>query len=494
METPDILPAELKDIARFDTDWDLYNHLLKTTERLVTFFSYAADDETWSTRHQPFMQLSLNWLTGRYLEDRLEEGFAEEIVRSIQNHYEILNPILPRPISLSYKEELFPINPLIAGIGSPYLHHLMRRDYQPMQENVLKLAEGDLEMIPYVLRYLEKGDIGDLWKWEEKRIETLLKICEKWRISKLADEAQHVLCRYVNHKNAVEKLISAQKLGRTIIRAKCIEIINENEIGIKLYSPAEDALGFEFGNFLDKALALFNQVKGVITHLSISGRLTLDETFEKVIHACPKLFGLDISGSDAVTPYLSSIPKQLQEINLSHCPWLNDFTLRMIAAIIPQVKTLNLAQDTQISYLGFGELKQFGELKSLDLSRCNQLSNSELAIVIQATRELIELKLISCKRLSDQAFYDLARKAPRLQSIDLSRTALTDGALIEIGTRLKELQSLHINHCVSLSDLGLFEFLKIARELRFLSAKESLIEDAVFRKLQKQFPRVEILF
>ena len=44
MDTPSILPLDLRDIARYQTDQELFDALLRQTERLVRFFSYAADD------------------------------------------------------------------------------------------------------------------------------------------------------------------------------------------------------------------------------------------------------------------------------------------------------------------------------------------------------------------------------------------------------------------------------------------------------------------
>lgn len=494
MDLPTILPESLKDASRCKTDYDLYNLLIKSTDRFVSFFSHAADDETWSSNHLPFMRLALIWFSQRYFEDRLADDYALEIAKAVQAHFSILDQIVPKSVALKSKEEQFLINPLIAGVMSTYLRNIIRRNFHEKNEKVLQLPEGNSDLIRYVLHYLESGETLDLYRWEEKPIANLLKICEKWRIQDLANEAERVQLRYINRDNCIDKLIEAQKQIRPIIRAKCIELINEMPVNARLSSPNRESLAFEFLGYTEKGIALFERLKDVITHLIVSGKLTTDEMFKTALDACPKLVGLDISGSFEFSPYLTSIPHQVHELNLSRCQWFNDWAITQIAASAPEIKTLSLEQDTHLNYLTLGGLRNFKDLRSLNLSMCHQIGDQELTLIMQAQPLLTELKLHGLRKLTDTILADLGRRMPKLQSLDLSRTTIADGALIEIGTRCKELRHIVLNHCMGISDFGVREFLKNAHLLETISLKESLIDDEALRSLEKDFPKVEIIF
>jgi hypothetical protein len=487
IDLPAFLPDDLSEAARFSTDQELFDFLVQNTEKLTRFFLYAADDETWSSNHLEFHSLTFAWMTESYMKARLGQRFAREIVRGIHQHFDLLSPLLPRPLTVSIEERSFDLNPLIVGTMCPFFRDLVRSEAKS-----LSLTDVDPALAAQGFAYMERGAIADLWKWSEKEIESLLNLSEKWGLEPLSNAAQVVLCRYATKENFIPKLLQSVKKGRKVLVAKCIDLFNDSAQGARLVNLLPEGLGFEFLDFLDKTLLLFEPLKQVITHLIVGGKLTLEEAFRKVMDQCPNLIGLDVSDSDAFSPYFSSIPNRVQELACARCLWLNDATLRDLTNSASQIRVLNLAQNTQLSYLGLGELKRFFNLRQLDLSRCHQLGDSELIIVLQAAPQLTSLRVFGCKKLTDQAFYDLAKRASHLQTLDLTRTAITDGGLIEIGTRCKALQSLHLDHCVAISDLGLRSFLRLAPQLQKLSFKESLLEEGAIEALREAFPKVEI--
>ena len=426
------------------------------------------------------------------MDDRLAEEYAQEVLKSVHEHFSILDQVLPRPIQVAMGEITLTINPLIVGISSRYLRDLIRKECYEKHKKILSFAVNDPHLAMSLLKYMETGNIDDLWKWHEQELIALAELTDQWDLKKLSDECQRVLCRYISKENVIERLISAQQLQKSILRDKCFLVFNASFKCAEIYPVVPEGLGFEFKNFLDEAMWVFDRLKGSITHLSFNEKLDDEDKIKKIVNQCSHLIGLNISSGDVWSRLFQCIPAQVQELNMARTEWLNDKVFRQLAEYAPQIKAMNLSENIQLTYLGFGDLRLFRDLEQLNLSNCNQLGESELSIVLQSAPHLVNLNVFGCKKLSDLAFYDLARYAKLLEVLDVSRTAILDGALIEIGHRCLKMRVMSLDHCLSISDWGLREFLKYAKNVIQISLKESLISEDTLTFIRKQYPLVDI--
>src|SRR5262249_19595049 len=152
--------------------------------------------------------------------------------------------------------------------------------------------------------------------------------------------------------------------------------------------------------FQMRTMDVFERVKNNITHLICSGDLTRDPTFSKVLGQCPKLLSLDISHSTDFTEQLKSIPYRLEELDISKCAWLSEYEFRQIVQICPHLSSLKLSSNVQLNFSAWSELQKLKGLKVLDLSRCNQIQDRDLKIILMACRMVTDLELEECKGIT----------------------------------------------------------------------------------------------
>lgn len=487
MELPSILPNDLKGTSQAADDRALYEMLLQSTERLTRFFSFAADDETWSTLHESFHRQVLIWFTNQYVQNRLAEIYVKTVVASLHDHYSILGALLPRPISIQAGNLKFATNPLVLGFMSPYFKSRLDKNV-----HVHEVSEKATELVEFALKYLESGNAENLWRFEKPKVMELMLLAEKWGVLPLSRECEAVLRRYISRENVQEELVLAYQHGRHLLLERALEVFNEAFSHAKVFTNPEEPFAFEFLDFEEEAFEAFNFVKSMITHLHFKGELTLDPSFIKVIEQCPRLTGLVLRQSNESSPLFQQIPSKIHALDVSECAWLSDRELRQLISYVPAVFELKLAQDTQLTYRGFSELKNLRGLKSLNLSRCSQLKDEDLNLILQGSPGLVELNLYGCRKLSDEAFYEIARRAVHLQKLKVSRTLITDGGIATICSRCHELGALELNHCLNITEGALFDSLKLAKQLKSLSIKDNRLNAKSVQALKDSYPNIEI--
>lgn len=494
MELPTGLKGNDIDFGRVESDEELYELLLKNSYQLINFFSMALTDETWSQKHLPFFQKILEWITGRFVESRVTEIEALKIADAIHAHYNVISSVIPRSFAIEAGSKKFSVNPILLGTSSPFWRRTIQELYREKgAHSILLETELPLDVLELIFTWVERGDSGDIWKWNINHLTRLLNCLEKWELKKFAEEIEKLLCRYIDHDNAIEKLVDAHRLQREVLKRHAIQVFNQYSSGLKLFSHEKNQLGVEFLDFHLTTLESAKKVSTWVTVVKFSKEIAFDEEFETALSLFPHVIALDISGSESWSSYFEFLPKTLKELDLSRTSWVSEATLKKIAEIVPHIEILKLAGNTQLTYKSLGELRRLPSLRALDLSECHQLIDNELLIVLQVAQQLTSLSLAKCKKLTDQAFYDLARKGSLLEWLDLSGTALTEGGLVEIGQKCKRLENLSLNDCPKISDRGIRQFLKLSKSLKCLSLKESSWDEETHFRLQEEFADVQIV-
>jgi F-box/leucine-rich repeat protein 2/20 len=496
MDLPALLPNELKYTSVAENDRNRFNMLIKIPQDFVLFFEYASDDETWSGYHEVFMKESIQWMTNQFFQDKLEVGIAQRAVAKIREHHYILSPLVDNNLTIfiSDSDSGYDASSLLWGASSESLKNLIRQECRDKNAKSLRFENVTPQVFSQLDEYIKTGNVKDLSTKSQEEVTALLYAASEWGLVELMELAQDILKKYITRANVIEMLLNAHEEGWIHLNDLCIEFINGLDIGVRFEKSKPEYLIMEFTDFRPRALEIFELVRSAITHLIIGGDFTDNTVFSDVINRCPNLLCLDISNSKSFTDRLLDIPKNLEELDVSKCEWVNNKTLKKLIEICPNLNRLRLASNSHLAYSVWSILKDFKRLEKLDISRCAQIKDGDFKILLQACRQVTHFYLEECTGLSDNAFFELGKNIPRLTDLDVSKTNITDSGLIDLMMRCRNVIFLKIARCPNITEKGLLEAVRNAPKLKILDVTKASITRSTIQSLQGTRPYVDVIF
>ncbi|MBA3957697.1 MAG: BTB/POZ domain-containing protein [Parachlamydiaceae bacterium] len=503
MQLPALLPSEFSSYSQIEDDQQLFDQLVQQPNTLILFFEYACDDETWSDTHSIFMRAALEWMTEEAFQDRLWNDSIQFIAQILQHHYSALRSVIPLDISVEASGNRIAVNSLLFIASSEVFHDLLRAERDKNQTTVI-LKKMPPMFLPLLIECVTTGNVAEAWKLGRQELFELLQHATDLQFLHLMEACQETLKRYVNKDTAVETLILAHKKSWNILKQVSCAIINEARWGAKIESVLElsesvkskgvTPLAFEFVEFRDVTLDLFTKLQFWVTHLICGGTLAERPEFRIVVRNCPQLISLDISHSQLSREALQDVPSTILELDVSQSPWLTDAILKTLIAKCTGIKKLNLSGNMQLTYAAWGELQNLPQLIALDISRCRQIHDEEFSLIVKAVPQLMQLSLAECKHLTNKAFFELAHSLSQLMVLNAARCHLSDGLLLEIVTRCRQLQYLDLTRCPEISEKGLLSFVRQASQLQTLIITRCRVSPTFMEQLQKMRPRLNVIF
>lgn len=488
MHLPDLLPTELLYAGKAADDEALYALLLKNTSDLIFFFESAADDETWSERHSVLMEKLLQWITDQVKRDKLDSDFMQRALQATRKHYHVFKGVLPQDIVFAFADRELPFNSFIFAASSEMFRAYLQKESAEKEVNTLSFHEiNAADFAPY-LSFMNTGTSPGLQILSVQELYDLVRQSYAWGLDPLAASAEYALKKYIAMDNVMEMLRKAITERWPHLAQKCAEYINDHSEGFKIHAPDPDHLLFEFTSFSDEAMAAFNQLKPKLTGIVCSGEMTEHPRFGPTLKASPHLLQLDISGSSIFSEQLRDIPTSVNTLDLSECSWLDRDSLKQLVKICPQITTLTLSNNTQLNYSSWGEVAKFTALRSLSLSGCHQLEDSDLKILLSGLRDLKEVTIAKCSKIGENGFIELAKRLPKLAYLDVSRTDISDTALVEIGSRCALLAEINLSSCSRLTEKGILALIKIARSLRKIDLSRCNLPQSAMQEIGKTKP------
>lgn len=492
MDFPALMPKALLYYETISSEDHLFDSLIQKPYELVSFFEVATADETWSESHPDLITKLIEWLTNQSFNNSISFDLSKRAARSIQAHHHVLERMIPQNITVQLKDANIKANSLLLAAISSFFKDILFVECRDKDSNILNLQPAPYELFRPVQTYAVTGNIPDLWKKEQKEVEVLLRQALSWNVESVSKACQITLKKYINSENVIDLLIHAQIELWGYFKQECIDFINDRMSGFHLAAPTDERLSFEFYDFSEAALKVFQRLQPWITDLICRKNLIENIQFSAVVRKCPKLLLLDISGSFVFSEYLKDIPSNLQGINLAECAWLNHKTLKAFAEICPFIKDLKLSNNYQLNFSAWGELIKFKNLKSLNLSRC-QISDEDFMTILKACLSLTDLVLDDCRKIGDKGYFELAKSLTRLTSLSLVHCAISDSALLEIAARTRVLTTLNLSRCDQLTEKGFKDLAKHAFVLKELNVTQCNVTEATIEQIRQRHPYLNIV-
>jgi F-box and leucine-rich repeat protein 2/20 len=493
MEMPLLLPAELDFCKRVDSEEALQKLLLRHPPDLISFLEIACADETWADAHETFMHDAISWVHQQFFQDQLMIEFAYRLAVVFRRHPSIGKLHLPNNVTLKLQDVDLPINTLMYGSSSQYLKDLVRLECRDRKSDCIYLKDVPFTVVEPIHEYIMKGYSDSLYVKDKDIGEAVLKLAQLWDLKEFIVECQQALQKWITRDNVLDQLLNSHKKGWIELRSGCYEYINHLEWDVRLLDTPAGQFKFEFLRFSENSLQLFDRLRQSITHLVFGGNIPEQPEFSQVVNRCPKLIGLDLSYTHEFTEYFRDIPNKLEELDLVTCPWINKDTLSSMAAICPKLLCLNVAANPQLNYQCWMVLQKFKHLQTLSLARCGHITDEDLRIVLQSCETLHALNLEECRNITDKAFSEIPRLNSRLMMLNVSRTNISDLALIEIMTHSYDLSYLNLTRCENISDKGVLEAVRYAKKLRELVIVNTSITPYTVQAVKKIKPFLEII-
>lgn len=491
MQLPLEMSPSLKKYAIFVKDEEVLDELKMHPEELITFFIEACSNETWTEEHATLMKGILNWLTEANLSQNFPYEFFYPISTPIQKHVHILKSFIPLDLLIQTDHEEYYMNSLLLSIHSSYFRRRIKNECHG-KNSVLKL-QVPLFILQLIDEFITSGEIKDLWKLQSDDLWIMIDTLLSLDFLPIVEACEMVLRRYIDRNQVFNMLIRAHQKQLQLLQNGCEEFINNLDMGVRfIVSPVKN-LTMEFLDYKDPAFIIFDKLKAEITHLLFSHELSASPYFKQVVNECPKLIGLDLSESTKASDYLNCLPDHIQELYLSRCKWLNNASMQTFSSTCTKVKKLDLSNNDQLTYAFWSELQKFKKLTSLDVSRCLQIGDNELRIILQACPRLHELKIIECNRISSDGFFEIGKLQPALSLLNLSRTMISDAGLIDILTHCKDLHELDISRCYNLSDKGVVEAIRNSPRLKIIHLNNTSLTVSGLEQIKSRYPYVSIL-
>lgn len=493
MDIPVLLPKKFEYLRTIKDDNELCSILEKEPRDLILFFENACYDHMWAINHLSAIKTMLEWLTEHFFSETLSLEAAQRAKNTIYENNATLFELIPKDLAVKSGGRTSQVNSMLFALSSGFLLNLLQHQCIEKNRKTVELPKVSETTFEAIVDIIQTGKVDWLWKKEREVILNVIKESSELELKTLEYACASVLARYITSENAVEMLLMAHENRWENLYRESLDFITNSDSGVKFYHTGLDALAIEFLDYDSEATDIFFQLKGIVTQVTCHSDLPAQPFFSTIMTNAKSLVSLDISESKVYSDRLLDIPSSIIELNLSRCPWLTDESLNAIIQRCPLLKILRMDSNVQISYKGWAALKDLSDLEQLSINRCHQVSDEDFAVISKGCGGLEVVELQECRKLTDGAIIDLARRDPHIRSIDLSRTNIGDPSVIELVHRCRQLKSVDLSKCLNISDLCILATIKEPNSIEEINITHCNIAEKTIEIAREQRPHLKII-
>ncbi|VDC04105.1 unnamed protein product [Peniophora sp. CBMAI 1063] len=174
---------------------------------------------------------------------------------------------------------------------------------------------------------------------------------------------------------------------------------------------------------------------------------------------------------------------QLRLLDLSGCEKLTDDAIEGIIAAAPRLRNLALTKCKAITDRAIEAICALGKnLHYIHLGHCANITDRSVKNLARSCTRMRYIDLANCGRLTDMSVFELSA-LPKLRRVGLVRVPnLTDEAIYALGEQYQSLERVHLSYCDQISVLAVHFLLQKLSKLNHLS----LTGVPAFRKAELQ--------
>jgi hypothetical protein len=334
-------------------------------------------------------------------------------------------------------------------------------------------------------------------------------VVEEWRrleVSKLqglSEDLRYKLLLTLLERGLLDDdsfaILAVDSLGEVLDFSECVGITNETlrclmeKMGTQLKSLSLK----ECAQINNQGLIHLSKARELVS-LNLDGcflisRIGLSHLAQP--DACTKLSTLDLSGciylTDSGVKELLTSLKELMILTLRGCYRVNwNFELEEPHTPNQVLKSLCLSR-TSISDLSVALLsKTFVDLRILDISWCNKLTEVSLKFIGARLRKLFSINLWGIVGITDSSVEWLLQRCNSLTSITLANTNIRDDTLLSVMSFTPKIRKLNISGCLRVSHVVLHLLAKYTTDLESFSVSFCNIPSLAIEKILSQCSRL----
>lgn len=234
----------------------------------------------------------------------------------------------------------------------------------------------------------------------------------------------------------------------------------------------------------NSAMKILSESCTNLEYLNVSWCKSIDTRgLKRVVKGCRHLRDLrasELSGFDD-EDFMRELfeANTLERLVLSRCSSVNDMSL----------KVLLHGMNPQVDVLTGRPVVPPRKLRHLDLSRCRGLTDAGVKHLAHCVPDLEGLQLSFCPNITDNAVVDVIQTTPLLSHLDLEELeALTNNFLVELSNAdcAGNLKHLNISYCERIGDTGMLKILKNSPRIQSLDLDNTRVSDLTIMEICSQ--------
>jgi F-box/leucine-rich repeat protein 2/20 len=195
----------------------------------------------------------------------------------------------------------------------------------------------------------------------------------------------------------------------------------------------KDLRASEIRGFKDEKFTLALFERNTLDRLIMSRTDLTDNSLKMLIHG-------DNPSMDILTDRPMVPPRKFRHLDLHHCPEVSDDGLKSLAHNVPELEGLQISQCSDLTDESvMNVISTTPKLSHLELEDLENLTNITLVQLAESpcAQNLEHLNISYCESLGDTGMLRVMKNCPKLRSVEMDNTRVSDLTLMEASFRLR---------------------------------------------------------